>query len=98
MDTRNFSNINEFCTTLCENGLETVILCYTDEWGPSQGEGHSVHCGPRQEMLALAYHEGAIWRCTWSGEDAERSKVQALVESYGLKWEERSRNNAKYGE
>ncbi len=97
MKERNFSHIREFCDEACSSGVETIILCYTDEWGPSPGEGNAVHCGPRLEMTLLAYHEGCIWRCCISGPEAERSLVQEQIESHGLNWELRSRNTAKYG-
>ena len=96
MDERNFSDINDFCSTAQSEGVSTVILCYTDEWGPTPLEDNAVHCGPRCEMLLLTYHDGHIWRCELSGEEAERTLVQEQVSSYGLKWKERSRNNAKY--
>lgn len=94
---RNFNDLKDLCGESREAGISTLILCYTDEWGPKQLKDHAVYCGPRCEMLVLAYHEGCIWRCELEGEAAERSTVQELVSSYGLKWEERSRNNAKYG-
>ena len=94
---RNYSNLKDLCGDARDGGISTVILCYTDEWGPQNLEDHAVYCGPRCEMTVLAYHEGHIWRCHLQGEEAERQRIQDLVGSYGLQWQERSRNNAKYG-
>lgn len=97
MKERNFSDLHEFCNEACNSDISTVILCYTDEWGPTPGAGHAVHCGPRLEMLVLAYSGGEIWRCQISGAAAERSIVQDQVSACGLKWKLRSRNTAHYG-
>ena len=93
---RNFSQLKDLCGEARDKGMSTLILCYTDEWGPKNLAENAVYCGPRCEMLVLAYDQGCIWRCELDGEAAERQAVQAIVSSYGLKWEERSRNNAKY--
>jgi len=92
MDTHNFSNINDFCLAAQNAGITTVILCYTDDWGPSPAEGHQVDFGPRQEMLVLAYQKGKMWRCQLRGEAARRQPVQQAVTACGLSWQERSRN------
>ncbi len=97
MDERNFSDINDFCSTAQAEGVSTVILCYTDEWGPSPRENNAVYCGPRKQMLLLTYVKGCIWRCFFESEEADKEIVQKKVASYGLKWELRSRNLAKYG-
>lgn len=97
MNERKFCDIHDFCQEARDSGITTVILCYTDEWGPSALPDHAVCCGPRQEMLLLAYRDGAVWRCELSGEAAARATVQEQVSDYGLRWQERSRNDAGYG-
>ncbi|NRA38094.1 MAG: hypothetical protein HRU15_08145 [Planctomycetes bacterium] len=97
MDNHNYSNIKEFYNSAKNAGVDTIIICYTDEWGPKQLEDNAVYCGPLQEATLLAYKAGVMMRCELSDDAADRRLLQQDIEDHGFSWSERERNNGKYG-